>query len=163
MVDVIIVGGGPAGLSAAVNVAARGKTCTVLTNDYQTNPLYRTKTVDNYLGMRGVSGSEMLDKMDREAREAGVIFQPGRVISILPMDGFFMVAQGTEITEGRRVVLATGAAVAAALPGEEPFIGRGVSYCATCDGMLYRGRRAVVTGDAADLAEEAAFLHRIGV
>lgn len=163
MVDVIIVGGGPAGLSAAVNVAARGKTCTVLTNDYRTNPLYRTKTVDNYLGMRGVSGSEMLDKMDREAREAGVIFQPGRVISILPMDGFFMVAQGTEITEGRRVVLATGAAVAAALPGEEPFIGRGVSYCATCDGMLYRGRRAVVTGDAVDLAEEAAFLDRIGV
>ena len=60
-------------------------------------------------------------------------------------------------------VLATGAAVGALLPGEEPFVGRGVSYCATCDGMLYRGRKAVVTGDAADLAGEVAFLNRIGV
>ena len=163
MVDVLVVGGGPAGLSAAVNVAARGKICRVLTNDYRQNPLYRTRTVDNYLGMRGASGSDMLERMTREARDAGVSFQPGRVISILPMDGFFMVAQGTEITEGRRVVLATGAAVGALLPGEEPFVGRGVSYCATCDGMLYRGRKAVVTGDAADLAEEVAFLNRIGV
>ena len=163
MVGVLVVGGGPAGLSAAVNVAARGKTCRVLTNDYRQNPLYRTRTVDNYLGMRGASGSDMLERMTREAREAGVSFQPGRVISILPMDGFFMVAQGTEITEGRRVVLATGAAVGALLPGEEPFVGRGVSYCATCDGMLYRGRKAVVTGDAADLAGEVAFLNRIGV
>ena len=68
MVDVLVVGGGPAGLSAAVNVAARGKTCRVLTNDYRQNPLYRTRTVDNYLGMRGASGSDMLERMTREAR-----------------------------------------------------------------------------------------------
>lgn len=163
MVDILVVGGGPAGLSAAVNAAARGKSCAVLTNDYRLNPLYKTRVVDNYLGMRGISGEEMMEKMHREAVEAGVSFKTGRVISVLPMDDYFMAAQGTDITEGRRVVLATGAVGGALLEGEQDFIGRGVSYCATCDGMLYRGRRAVVTGNAADLAEEAAFLHRIGV
>ena len=163
MVDILVVGGGPAGLSAAVNAAARGKSCTVLTNDFHLNPLYKTRVVDNYLGMRGVSGQEMMERMHREAEEAGVAFRPGRVISVLPMDDCFMAAQGTDITEGRRVILATGAVGGATLEGEADFVGRGVSYCATCDGMLYRGRRAVVTGNAADLAEEAAFLHRIGV
>ena len=163
MVDILVIGGGPAGLSAAVNAAARGKSCTVLTNDYHLNPLYKTKVVDNYLGMRGVSGEEMMETMRREAEEAGAVFKPGRVISVLPMDDYFMAAQGTDITEGRRVILTTGAVGGAMLEGEADFIGRGVSYCATCDGMLYRGRRAVVTGNAADLAEEIAFLHRIGV
>lgn len=163
MVDVLIVGGGPAGLSAAVNVLARGRTCAVLTNDYRQNPLYRTNEVDNYLGMRGMTGSEMMEKMQAEAVEAGARFYRGRVVSLLPMGGSFTAALGTELVEGRRAILATGAGVGAALPGEAAFVGRGVSYCATCDGMLYRGRRAVVTGDAADLAEEAAFLHRIGV
>ena len=54
--DIVIVGGGPAGLSAAVNAAARGKTCAVLTNDRRLNPLFRARVVDNYLGMRGLSG-----------------------------------------------------------------------------------------------------------
>ena len=163
MYDVLIVGGGPAGLSAALNVTARGKTCAVLTNDYHQNPLYKTEVVNNYAGMRGASGESMLDRMQAEAEQAGAVFLSGRVISILPMDDTFMVAMGSEMVEGKRVILATGSMSGVPLPGELSFIGRGVSYCATCDGMLYRGRRSVVTGDAADLAEEVAFLQRIGV
>jgi thioredoxin reductase (NADPH) len=163
MYDVLVVGGGPAGLSAALNVTARGKTCAILTNDYHQNPLSKTEVVNNYAGMRGVSGESMLDRMQIEAEQAGAVFLSGRVISILPMDDTFMVAMGSEMVEGKRVILATGTMSGVPLPGELSFIGRGVSYCATCDGMLYRGRRSVVTGDAADLAEEVAFLQRIGV
>ena len=77
-------------------------------------------------------------------------------------------AEGRELValslgRGSRVILCTGIAAGRTLAQEDRFVGRGVSYCATCDGMLYRGRRAVVTGDAADLAEEAAFLQEIGV
>ncbi len=161
--DILIVGGGPAGLSAAVNAAARGKTCAVLSNDFRLNPLYRSEKIDNYLGMRGLSGEQMLRTMRREAEEAGAAFQMGRVTSVLPMGESFAVAMGTEIVEGKRLILATGAKGGTALPGEETFMGRGVSTCATCDGMLYRGKRAVVTGDALDLAEEARFLKGIGV
>ncbi len=161
--DIVVVGGGPAGLSAAVNAAARGKSCAVLTNDFHHNPLYHTRQVDNYLGMRGVSGSEMLERMQQEALAAGVIFRTGRVVSILPFDAQFLVGLGNEMVEGKRVILATGALTGRLLDGEQDLVGQGVSYCATCDGMLYRGKRAVVTGNAADLAEEANFLQQIGV
>lgn len=161
--DILVIGGGPAGLSAAVNAAARGASCAVISNDFRLNPLYRAKEVDNYPGLRGQSGGEILERMHEEAIAAGTVFLSGRVISLLPMEDSFMVTHGTAITQARRVILATGAGGGAVLPGEERFIGRGVSYCATCDGMLYRGRQAVVTGDAADLAEEAAFLQEIGV
>ena len=69
MYDILIVGGGPAGLSAAVNAAARGKRCAVLSNDYRMNPLFRSEKIDNYLGMRGLSGEQMLRAMRREAEE----------------------------------------------------------------------------------------------
>ena len=140
--DMVIVGGGPAGLSAAVNAAARGKTCAVLTNDRRLNPLFRARVVDNYLGMRGLSGGEMLDRMHAEAEEAGAVFLSGRVVSVLPFEDKFLVGLGDTLVEGKR---------------------QGVSYCATCDGMLYRSKTAVVTGNAADLREEANFLQGIGV
>ncbi len=161
--DVLIVGGGPAGLSAAVNVAARGKTCAVLANDYRRNPLYKAQVIDNYLGMRGVSGQQMLDRMQEEAVRAGAAFYTGRVVSVLPVEDRFMAALGDTMLEGRRAILATGALSAPFLEGEAALVGQGVSYCATCDGMLYRGRAAVVTGTADDLAEEANFLQEIGV
>ncbi len=163
MYDILIVGGGPAGLSAAVNAAARGKSCAVLSNDYRLNPLYRSGKIDNYLGMRGVTGEQMLRTMRREAEEAGTAFVTGRVTSILPLGDSFAVSMGTEIVEGKRLILATGAKAGTSIPGEERLMGRGVSTCATCDGMLYRGKRAVVTGDALDLAEETSFLKGIGV
>ena len=163
MVDILVVGGGPAGLSAAVNAAARGKSCLVLTNDFQRSPLYKAQQIDNYAGMRGVSGRQMLDTMRREAEQAGAEFREGRVVSILPMGNSFTAAVGTEMVEGKRLILATGVQTGASLPGEEALLGRGVSTCATCDGMLYRGKKAVVTGNAADLYEEASFLQGIGV
>ena len=163
MYDVAVIGGGPAGLSAAVNAAARGASCAMLTNDRRGNPLYRAQQVDNYPGLRGQTGAAILDTMHREAEEAGTVFMTGRVVSLLPLGDRFMAGLGSTVVEARRVVLAVGALTGAALPGEEAFVGRGVSYCATCDGMLYRGKRAVVTGNAADLAEEANFLQGIGV
>lgn len=135
----------------------------MLSNDYRMNPLFRSEKIDNYLGMRGLSGEQMLRAMRREAEEAGAAFVMGRVTSILPMGDSFAAAMGNEVAEGKSLILATGAKTGTALPGEERFMGRGVSTCATCDGMLYRGKRAVVTGDALDLAEEARFLKGIGV
>ena len=163
MWDILIIGGGPAGLSAAVNCIARGKTCAVLTNDFRNNPLYKTELVENYAGMRGYSGKDMLQQMTKEAEEAGAAFMSGRVTSILPMEDSFLVALGDEMLEGKRIILCTGIMTGAELPGEKQLVGRGVSYCATCDGMLYRGKHAVVTGNAPDLVEEAKFLQQIGV
>ncbi len=160
--DIVIVGGGPAGLSAALNGAARGCRCAVLSNPAAQNPLWRAERIDNYSGMAGTSGRAMLETMEAEARRSGAVFFPGHVTAILPFEGQFVVTVGDGMVTGRRLILAIGAGAGATLPGESDWLGRGLSYCATCDGRLYRGKRVLVTGDAADLAEEAAFLERVG-
>lgn len=163
MIDVAIIGGGPAGFSAAVNLRARGVDCVIVSGDIASNPLAKTKRIDNYIGMFGQSGMEMLQKMKEDALAAGGAFRHGHVLSVAPYKETFMIAVGSDVLQARRVILATGAVIPKMIEGEEERIGRGVSYCATCDGMLYRSKRAVVIGDADDLAEEAAFLNRIGV
>lgn len=163
MIDVAIIGGGPAGLSAAVNVCARGASCMVISNDIASNPLAKSPRVDNYVGMRGVSGLAMLEAMHRDAEEAGAQFMRGRVLSLMPFGESFMISVGDQIVEAKRVILATGVVQPKKLEGEDALLGRGVSYCATCDGRLYRGRSAVVIGNADDLAHEVDLLRQIGV
>ena len=160
MYDCIIAGGGPAGLSAAVTLNRRGKTPLVLTAGETL--LRRAEQVDNYLGMPGVTGAEMMDTFVRHAESLGVEIRAGRVGNILPFDGHFMVNADGDILEAKTVLLATGAARSTPVPGEADFLGRGVSYCATCDGMLYRGRKVVVWGLSVDAPHEAAFLAKIG-
>ena len=160
--DVVIVGGGPAGLSAAVNVIARGGTAAVLSNPTEQNPLWKTARIDNCPGMAGVSGADLLTAMRRDAEAAGTVFFPGHVSAILPFGGKFAVTVGSDIVTGRRLILAVGASSAPTIPGEDRFVGQGISYCATCDGRLYKGRRVLVTGNAADLPEEAQFLASVG-
>jgi len=163
MFDVIVIGGGPAGLSAAINVRARGASCLVIAHDVTSNPLFKSRQIDNYPGMRGVSGEQMLRVMTQEAIAAGAEFHRGTALSVARWKETFMVAVGNEVFESRRVILATGVHAPKAIPGEQEHLGRGVSYCATCDGMLYRQKTAFVTGNSEDLSHEAALLQKIGV
>ena len=160
--DVAIVGGGPAGLSAAINVRARSKTVLVVGNDYRESPLYRAERVDNYLGLPGRSGAELLEQCRRHAEDMGVAFRRGRVLNIMQVGETYYLSVGNSVEEARAVVLATGVSRGKKFPGEEALLGRGVSYCATCDGMLYRNRPVVVVGLAPDAPEEANFLQSIG-
>lgn len=160
--DVIVVGGGPAGLSAAVNVRARNKSVLVVTNDYRESPLYRAERVENYLGMPSATGAAMLDTFEAHAEAAGVLFRQGRVLNIMQLDGINYVGIGSDVEEARAIILANGIVHGQKFPGETEHVGQGVSYCATCDGMLYRGKDVVVVGLAPDAAEEAEFLKKLG-
>ena len=142
MYDIAVVGGGPAGLSAAVQARAR--------------------RIDNYLGFFGATGPELLERFEAHAREMGVERRNGRVLNILPMGTEFYLAVGSEVEQARAVVLATGVVQAGKLPGEAEHLGAGVSYCATCDGMLYRNKEVVVIGRAADAPHDANYLREIG-
>ncbi len=162
MHDIVIIGGGPAGLSAAINARARGKSVLVVTNDYHDSPLYRAKKVDNYLGMPGETGAQLMDTYWAHAQSMGTEFRDGRVLTVMPMEESFYLSIGTDVEEGGAIVLATGVSQGRKYPGEEEFLGQGVSYCATCDGMLYRGKNVVVVGMAPDSPKEANFLQSIG-
>lgn len=160
--DIAVVGGGPAGLSAAIQGRTRGKSVAVISGDIRDNALYKARQVDNYLGLPQMEGAQMLAQFRDHAKALGAEWLTGRVLNVMPMGDRFFLGVGSDMAEARSVVLATGVVQAAKLPGEAEYLGRGVSYCATCDGMLYRNRPVAVVGRSADAPEEAAYLQRIG-
>ena len=159
--DILVLGGGPAGLSAAVTARVRSQSVLVIGNRWQDSPLARAERVDNYLGMPGRTGVGMLEEFYRHARELGVEFVTGRVVSALNWEGWHLTA-GSQVCEGAALILAPGVVRTAKYPGEEQYLGRGVSYCATCDGMLYRNKSIVVVGLSADAPAEAEYLRSLG-
>ncbi len=161
MLDIAIIGAGPAGLSAGINAVQRNKSVTVFGKNINTSFLYRAESVDNYLGMPKQSGMEMMTNFYNHAKEKGVAFQESRVLQVFPMDGYFTVNADNEFIEAKTVIIATGINKSKAVKGEEEYIGRGVSYCATCDGMLYRQKVAAVIGESSEAEEDANFLSEL--
>ncbi len=159
--DVIVLGSGPAGLAAAVGARGRNKSVLVVGNRWQDSPLAKAERIDNYLGMPGMTGTEMLERFHSHAADMGVEFVEGKVISMMAFDGY-MLTVGSEFYQGKSLILATGVQRQAKYPGEEEYLGRGVSYCATCDGMLYRNKAVTVVGRSEEAPQEAAYLKSIG-
>ncbi|MGI5963487.1 MAG: NAD(P)/FAD-dependent oxidoreductase [Lawsonibacter sp.] len=159
--DILVLGSGPAGLAAAVAARGRDKRVLIIGNRWEDSPLARAERVDNYLGMPGQTGREMLQTFYDHAVSAGVDFVTGRAISLMAYQGF-LVTVGSQVYDGRALILAPGVVRQAKYPGEEKYLGRGVSYCATCDGMLYRNRPVVVVGRSADAPLEANYLKSLG-
>lgn len=160
--DVLVIGGGPAGLSAALNLRSRGRSVLVVSNPLEENPLWRAEKVDNHLGMPALSGREMLEQMRAHAAANGVEFREGKVLNAMQAGEDWYVSIGSDMEHGKALVLCAGVARGKKFSGEEAFLGRGVSYCATCDGMLYRGRPVAVLGYSDTARREAEFLEGIG-
>lgn len=161
MIDILIVGAGPAGLSAAINAVARGKSVRIFSN--QENYLSKAERVTNYLGFYNMSGREIMNKFMEHAKSMNIEVEKGKVVNILPMGESFMVNINGEIEEAKKVILAMGISKVKELPGEGRLLGSGVSYCATCDGMLYRGKNAIVWDQSKEALQEANYLNSIGV
>ena len=159
--DLIILGSGPAGLAAAVAARGRGKTALVIGNRWQDSPLAKAEKIDNYLGLPGRTGYELLEEFQKHAEGAGVEFVVGRAISLMAWNGF-TVTVGSDAYQGRALIMSPGVVRQTKFVGEQEYLGRGVSYCATCDGMLYRGKDVVVAGRTKDAPEEAKYLQSIG-
>ena len=162
MTDLLILGGGPAGLSAAMTALRRKKSCLILTGGTGESAIAPSAAVENYPGLPHINGVELLERMERQALDAGAEIRRGRATAILPMGGSFSVAADQDIYEGRALLLCTGVARGGALPGERELLGRGVSYCVTCDGMLYRGKDVCVLGFTENSEAEAAVLEKMG-
>ena len=162
MHDIIIIGSGPAGLSAAITARIRGKSVLVISNDRTKTGLYKAKLVENYPGLPAITGAELSDKLFDHAAGMGAEIIDGRVSTILNSGDTFHVGHGMEIEASKCLILATGVIQSSEFPGEQKLLGRGVSYCATCDGMLYRGKHVCVVCLSDEAEAEADFLASIG-
>ncbi len=162
MTDVMIIGGGPAGVSAALTAIQRGHTAAIISTGPEGSALWKAERIDNYPGVPSVKGSELVEALAEQARAAGAEMIHGRALSVTPMGESFGIAVGADFHEARAVILAVGITAKSTFPGEREHLGAGVSYCATCDGMLYRGKRVAVVGLSEDAPEEAQFLRSIG-
>lgn len=156
MHDLIVVGGGVAGCSAAIT--ARMRNLDVLVIYVGGGALEKARRVDNYPGLPEIAGPDLLQRLRGHATQMGAVLMRALVQRVLPMGGSFSVLAGDEVREARAVLLACGTARVNPLPGEEEYLGAGVSYCATCDGMFYRGKRIAVVAGGGEAVDEANFL-----
>ncbi len=162
MYDLIIIGSGPAGLSAAIYGKRAGLNLLVLEkNPMSGGQVLNTYEVDNYLGLPGMDGFDMGTKFREHADKLDVEFREAAALSLEDRGGHKLVRTDQGELEAKTVILATGAVHALlGVPGEERLSGKGVSYCATCDGAFFRGRTVAVVGGGDVALEDAIYLAR---
>lgn len=161
--DVVIVGGGPAGLAAGIYAVRSGLKSVVVERGALGGQVAITPIVENYPGLSRVPGKTLVDITVSHALEYVQIFQGEEVLEIQPGEIVTVITSRRRFL-ARAVILATGANYARlGVPGEMRLAGRGVSYCATCDGPLFKGKKVVVVGGGNSAATETLHLRNIGV
>ena len=156
--DIAIIGTGPAGVSAALTAKNRNKRILLLGSRRMSEKVAKAHEIRNYPGLPFVKGEELAAAFRDQLDRMEIPVTEKRIGAVYAMGGYFALQAGEEMLEAKTVILATGVVQAKPLPGEDELLGRGVSYCATCDAPLYRGRIAAVICYSPREEAEAAFL-----
>ncbi len=156
--DVAIVGTGPAALSAALTLNTHGKNLIWIGTKALSDKVAKAERIDNYPGLTQVSGAQLQDAFRTQIEAAGLEIHEAMVNSIVDLGGEYGILAGADFFQARAVLLATGVTATGVLPGEQELLGRGVSYCATCDGRLYQGKTVAVISNNARFEHEVRFL-----
>ncbi|HWR58448.1 MAG TPA: FAD-dependent oxidoreductase [Thermodesulfovibrionales bacterium] len=162
--DIVIVGGGPAALTAAVYAERSGLKSIVFEKATVGGQITITPVVENYPGFASIAGKTLVDLIAKQAMAYSPILQGVAVDDVNRKDGFFEVSTGRGIYKAKAVIIATGAESRRLdVPGEKRLSGRGVSYCATCDGYLFRdGKNVIVVGGGNSAMTDALYLDSLG-
>lgn len=160
--DTIIVGAGPAGLSAAITLKIRNKNVLVISNNSVSEKVSKAHEIQNYLGLPFVKGEDLAERFAEHAKAMGVEILEASIFMIYNMGDFYSLAtKNAEYYEANTVILATGVYFGKPYVGEDEFLGRGVSYCATCDAPLYRGKHIVMISTSEKEESEVRFMSEI--
>lgn len=164
MYDTVIIGSGPAGLSAAIYAQRAQMSAVVIEKEYMgTGQIAESERVDNYPGLPGINGFDLGEKLREHAESLGSTFAEGEVTNLKPMDrGWIVTLDDGTAYESRTVIYAAGESHRKLnIPGEEKLIGRGVSYCAVCDGAFYKDKTVAVIGGGDTALHDALLLSKI--
>lgn len=155
--DIAIVGGGPAGLSAAVTARVRGKSVILFESGGFSDKLRKAERIDNYLGFPTISGSDLMDTLVAQALTYEPTIVNERVQSIFQGEPFTILTEDSVYT-AHSVILATGVSMNGTIPGEKNLLGRGVSYCASCDGQFFKEKEIAIYINTAHGVEDVKLL-----
>lgn len=163
VLDAAIIGGGPAGLTAALYLARAGRTVQVFEAGVFGGQVFLCHAIENYPGFpKQISGSDLSDNMKMQAENFGVTFKLGFIKQITKQDKAFELKTGTDSFFAKTVLVATGSKPKTlGIEGETEFFGSGVSYCSTCDGMFFKNKNVVIIGGGNSAFEAVSYLSRI--
>lgn len=159
--DIAIVGGGPAGWAASLNARRRNKQTVVIGKEAISSKLAQAHRVDNYPGLPLISGSDLAVKMREHAENNGALFIKDEIQNIFRDGDRFALFGREQQLQALSVILAVGIGLNSGIKGEDDFVGRGVSYCATCDGMFFKDKPVAVLGYIREAEAEVNFLAQI--
>lgn len=158
--DILVIGGGPAGLSAALTAANRGKHVGIISDPNKVSRMRMAHRIDNVLGHGSVAGEDLWKAYVKQVQTKGVTWIEGTVDEIIHGDSITVVLE-EDVLEAHGLILAMGASTQKELPRESDFVGRGVSYCATCDGNFFKDKTIAVWMESLDHMEEVEFLQDV--
>lgn len=159
--DIAVVGGGPAGLSAALTGRIRNKTVGLFEHLEFSSKLQKAHVVDNYPGLPQVTGKGLMQQLAAHCMSHEPELIKEKVVGIFPADDMFTVLTPAATYAAKSVIITTGVVATVLFEGERDFLGRGVSYCATCDGMFYRDKDVAIISYTQEGEHEANYLGEI--
>ena len=144
--DIAIIGTGPAGLSAAITTKIRNKNILLLGSNDLSTKIQKAHTIGNYLGLSSISGTDMGNNFKKHIDSMGIKITEEKVSTIYAMGDYFVIQTSNQMYEATAVILATGINLGKLYNGENELLGKGVSYCATCDAPLYKNKKVAIIG-----------------
>lgn len=159
--DVIIAGAGPAGMTAAIYASRANLSTLLLERGVPGGQMMNTEEIENYPGYDHILGPDLSTKMFEHAQKFGAVYQYAEIIDVEDQGDYKIVKTSSGDYKGKTLIIATGSSPRKlGVPGEDTFTGRGVSWCAVCDGAFFKGKKVVVVGGGDSAVEEANYLTR---
>lgn len=159
--DIAIIGTGPAGISAAITAKLRNKNIILFGNKDLSDKINKAHSIKNYTGLPNVTGEELATALKNHLNDLDIEITEKRVNAVYSMGEYFALQVGKEMIESKSLIIATGVTASKTLKNEDEFLGRGVSYCATCDAHFCKGKDVAVIAYTKEAEEDALFLSEV--
>lgn len=159
--DIAIIGTGPAGISAAITAKLRNKNIILFGNKDLSVKINKAHSIKNYTGLPNVTGEELATAFENHLNDLDIEITEKRVNAVYSMGEYFALQVGKEMIESKSLIIATGVTASKTLENEDEFLGRGVSYCATCDAHFCKGKDVAVIAYTKEAEEDALFLSEV--